>query len=147
MYDLNGMNLSLALDYRILDILFRLSGSYALDDYADSKGYFDSKNARRDNLLKGVLQVWSPSLAGVRFGAQFKASRRWSSADDYDYSDYRALVAVRWTGDLDFYAPRTVNDNYTSLPWNLGSADSAERIRDIIQQDEELQRSSSCLQN
>ena len=147
MYDLNGTNVSLALDYRIIDILFRLNSSFAFDDYADSKGYFDSKNARRDYLLKGTLQIWSPALVGIRFGAQFKASRRWSTADDYDYTDYRALLSIRWTGDLDFYAPKTIDDNYTSIPWNLENADSAERIRDIIQQDEDLQRSSSCLQN
>ena len=147
MYDLNGTNISLALDYRIIDILFRLSGSFAFDDYADSKGYFDAQNARRDHLLKGTFQIWSPSFVGIRVGAQFKASRRWSDADDYDYSDYRGLLALRWTGDLDFYSPRTIEDNYTSLPWNLESAETAERIRDIIQQDEDLQRSSSCLQN
>jgi hypothetical protein len=147
MYDINGANASLALDYRIHDVLFRLTGSYAMDDYADSKGYFDTNNARRDHLARGTFQVWSPSFHGLRFGGQFKASRRWSSAKDYSFDDYRGALLIRWTGDLDFYSPGTVPDDTYALPWDLQNAQSAERIRDIIRQDEDMQRTSSCLQN
>ena len=147
MYDLNGMNVSLALDYRIRGVLLRLNGSYAMDDYADSKGYFDPSEARRDNIARGSFQVWSPEWYGLKVGAQFKASRRWSKADEYDYADYRGTIAVRWTGALDFYAPSARPDDYSSLPWDLEHAESSERIRDMIQQDEDLQRNSSCLQN
>lgn len=147
MYDLNGTNISLALDYRIARALFRLSGSYAFDDYADSKGYFDQSNARRDHIARGTLQVWSPDWKGLRIGLQVKASRRWSTADDYNFTDYRGALAIRWTGNLDFYEPSTIPDDYYALPWNLEHAESTERIRDIIQQDEDLQRNSSCLQN
>ncbi|MBQ9817729.1 MAG: SUMF1/EgtB/PvdO family nonheme iron enzyme [Proteobacteria bacterium] len=146
MYDLNGINFSLALDYRIHDVLFRLNGSYALDDYADSAGYFDH-DARRDHGVRGGLQIWSPSWGGVRIGAQFKASRRWSSADDYAYQDYRGMIAIRWTGDLDFYSPHGISDDVYALPWNFDGESSSDRIRDIIRQDEDMQRSSSCLQN
>ncbi len=149
MYDLNGINLSLALDYRIPshDILFRLNGSFSLDDYADSKGYFEQDAARRDYAARGTFQVWSPSWAGVRVGAQFKASRRWSTADDYDFVDYRGMISVKWTGALSFYGPKSVKDNAFSIPWNFDTEENTERIRDIIKQDEDMQRSSSCLQN
>ncbi len=146
MYDLNGTNVSLALDYRRWGMLFRLNGSYAFDDYADSKGYFDQDHARRDHLVRGTLQIWSPERYGLKLCGQFKASRRWSSADDYDYTDYRIALVVRWTGDLDFYAPSKVADDFDAIPYHLEQSQSAERIRDIIQQDEDLQRSSSCLQ-
>ncbi len=146
MYDLNGANASLALDYRRWGMLFRINGSYAFDDYADSKGYFDKDHARRDHLARGTLQIWSPERYGLKLGGQFKASRRWSSADDYDYTDYRIALVVRWTGDLDFYAPSKVADGYDAIPYKLEQSQSTERIRDIIQQDEDLQRSSSCLQ-
>ncbi len=146
MYDLNGTNASLALDYRRWGMLFRINGSYAFDDYADSRGYFDKEHARRDHVARGTLQIWSPERYGLKLGGQFKASRRWSSADDYDYTDYRIALVVRWTGDLDFYAPSKVSDEYDAIPYKLEQSQSAERIRDIIQQDEDLQRSSSCLQ-
>ncbi len=147
MYDLYGMNLSLALDYHHKRVDVRLNGSFSYDAYPDSKGYFESKEARNDIAARGTLQVWSPSWRGLRVGAQFKASRRWSSADDYDFQDYRGLIAVQWSGGIHFYEPHRIQDNAFALPWDFNSEGSAERIRDIIRQDEDMQRSSSCLQN
>lgn len=149
MYDLNGANISLALDYRLpkRDILFRLSGSASYDDYGKSQNYFTSGDVRRDTAARGAFQIWSPAWAGVRVGAQFKASRRWSTAPDYDYDDYRGMISIKWAGDLDFHDPHGVSDNFYELPWDFDGQSSSDRIRDIIQQDEDMQRSSSCLQN
>ncbi|MBR4986537.1 MAG: SUMF1/EgtB/PvdO family nonheme iron enzyme [Proteobacteria bacterium] len=149
MYDLNGANLSLALDYRIpkRDIQFRLSGAASYDDYGKSDNYFTPGALRRDTTARGALQVWSPAWAGVRVGAQFKASRRWSTASDYAYDDYRGMISVKWAGELDFFAPDTERDNFYELPWDFDGQSTSDRIRDIIQQDEDMQRSSSCLQN
>ncbi|MBQ9396333.1 MAG: SUMF1/EgtB/PvdO family nonheme iron enzyme, partial [Proteobacteria bacterium] len=96
MYNLNGMNVSLALDYRIpkYDVLFRLNGSFSYDGYPDSEGYFEQGDWRSDKAARGAFQVWSPEWAGVRVGAQFKASRRWSTAKDYEYTDYRGMIAI-----------------------------------------------------
>lgn len=148
MYDLYGTNLTLALDYRLSsDWIFKLNGAFAYDAYPDSKGYFADQDARKETSLKGTLQVWSPAFAGIRFGAQFKASRRWSSADDYDFVDYRGLVSIKWTGDLYFYTPEKRDNDPYALPWDIETDRASERIRDIIRQDEDMQRSSSCLQN
>ncbi len=148
MYDLNGFNLTLSLDYRLhSDWLFKLNGVFSYDAYPSSDGYFTSHASRKDSTAKGTLQVWSPSFAGVRFGAQFKASRRWSSADDYDFQDYRGLISVKWNGDLYFYTPKKHDDDRYALPWDLETGRTSEHIRDIIRQDEDMQRSSSCLQN
>ena len=57
------------------------------------------------------------------------------------------MIAIRWTGDLDFYSPHGISDDVYALPWNFDGESSSDRIRDIIRQDEDMQRSSSCLQN
>ena len=148
MYDLYGTNLTIALDYRLsADWIFKLSGAFAYDAYPDSKGYFTELDSRKETSLKGTLQAWSPAFAGVRFGAQFKASRRWSSADAYDFVDYRGLLSIKWTGDLYFYTPSKRDNDPYALPWDIETDRASERIRDIIRQDEDMQRSSSCLQN
>ena len=149
MYNLQGINLSLALDYRIpvARMSLRLSGSFSYDNYPDSAGYFTTDDARTDKALRGNLQIWSPQWHGLSAGILGKASRRWSSAPDYEFEDYRIQFALRWSGGVAFYGPTTVPDDAFALPWELQSESATESIRDIIRQDEDMQRSSSCLQN
>lgn len=148
-YDLHGAHLSLVLDYRFprSDIRLRINGAYSLDDYPHSQGYFDDEHKRRDHALRGTFQAWSPSWAGVRIGVIARASRRFSSAPNYDFEDYRAQISLKYSGDLDFYAPKRRPNDVFGLPWAFERQGNSERIRDLIQQDEDIQSSSSCLQN
>ncbi len=151
MYDLNGFNLSLALDRAFVDgiINVRLGTSFAYDDYAKSKGYFDASSARNDTLWRANAQLWFtiPSVHGLSLGLQVKYAQRWSSAPDYAYDDARAIAFIRWSGEAFFYNPKSTHDDVYALPWNSASSQTATNIRDIIQQDEDLQRTSSCLKN
>jgi formylglycine-generating enzyme required for sulfatase activity len=147
-YELDGGSLSTALDYRIpgWDWLLRGSVSVAMDVYPESSHYF-ADEARVDKMLRAALQLWSESWSGVQLGGSLKLAQRWSTAPNYAYFDLRPELALRWTGDFDFHAPSERADDVFVLPWSLEGKGSAERIRDIIQQDEDVQRSSSCLQN
>jgi len=151
MYNLNGFNLSLALDRAFINgiLNLRLGTSFAYDNYDESKGYFDTSSARSDSLWRANAQVWFtiPSVHGLSLGLQFKYAQRWSTASDYAYNDVRGLAFVRWSGETYFYEPQTTTDDLYALPWNSNSTQTAEHIRDIIQQDEDLQRTSSCLKN
>ncbi|MFA5624978.1 MAG: SUMF1/EgtB/PvdO family nonheme iron enzyme [Bradymonadales bacterium] len=144
-YNLHGFNASVYLDYRFsFDMRFRLGSTYTLDDYPHSAKYFDVK-ARRDHSLRGSLQIWSPAWYHFRIGLDAKAARRWTTASLYAYEDYRAMLVLRWSGSLQFYKAKELKDDLFALPWTMQAREDREKIRDIIQQDEDLRGSSSCI--
>ncbi|MFZ5787827.1 MAG: CDC27 family protein [Acidobacteriota bacterium] len=135
----------------------RLTGTVVWDDYPHSGGEegafaFGTDERRQDLLGKVSLGVWIPAWRGARLGLECQLARRDSTADDrpgfnLDYAETRARVLLRWSLSSDPWAPRTVSPpDHVPLPWGLGPGESGddERIIDLLRQDEELRRGSSC---
>jgi hypothetical protein len=133
-----------------------LTGSF--DDYYHSGGAeglaaFGTKEPRRDLLGRVSLGVWLPPWRGLRAGLEWQLTRRDSTADsapgfDFDFNEQRVAIRVRWAFAADPWAPRAVDvPDHVPLDWGLegGEGLGEEHILDLLRQDEELRRGSSCV--
>ena len=151
-WNLWGASALLSLQGRLPHGLLAKAGlSGSVDAYPDSAGYGPwggNPDSRRDVLLKPGLSIWSPSWAGVRVGVQYDFSWRDSTLAAYDFEDHRATVRLVWTGDAEVLVPGPgTGKPILDLPWGGGGVDEGmERIQDLLRQDEQVQRSSSCVQ-
>jgi hypothetical protein len=129
----------------------------SLDDYPHSGGaeglaVFGTEEQRRDLLGRISLGVWAPPWRGLRAGLEWQFTRRDSTADaapgfDFDYNEQRVVIRVRWSFAADPWAPRAVDvPNHVPLDWGLEGREGLgeERILDLLRQDEDLRRGSSC---
>jgi hypothetical protein len=141
----------------------------SLDYLPDSAGYFDPDGAlgrsapahggaaplpsahnRRDLLVKGGVEVWSPAWHGLRAGVSYEVSHRNSTASLYEYTDHRVLARVRWRMGWDPWAPgkATPPKGHVPLPYGVSRAGGGledERIQDLLRQEDAAQRGSSCI--
>lgn len=157
-YDLRGVSVAGAARFGLgRGVTARVAAAVVWDDYPHSGGRdgelaFGTAEPRRDLLGKLVLGVWSPSWRGLRAGAEWQLARRDSTANDrpgfdFAYRESRARLLLRWTFSSDPWAPRTVRPpDHVPLEWGLGHGDQGEdeRIIDLLRQDEDLRRGSSC---
>jgi len=152
-YDLWGGTALLALRWQFFrEWSLRASGALALDWYPESAGSeaFHSPDARRDVMLKGRLGIWTPAfLQGLRAGVQYEPSRRFSTADPFDFSDHTVLLVLGFGFEGDPWHPKMQN----TAPWesvgyglDRGGGALDERLQDLLRSDEESQRGSSCLE-
>lgn len=116
----------------------------------DSRTYdpFGSIDSRRDILIKPGLQAWSPSWAGLKVGISYDFSYRESTAPDYSFNDHRVALRIRYSGDSDLRKPTIAdNEGWGDFDWDdvVGNGNMDERIQDLLRQDEQVQRSSSCM--
>jgi hypothetical protein len=136
----------------------RLALTGSLDDYPHSGGAeglaaFGTEERRRDLLGRLSLGVWAPPWRGLRAGLEWQLTHRNSTADDapgldFDYNEQRVMIRVRWGVAADPWAPRMVDvPDHVPLDWGLedGEGLGEERILDVLRQDEELRRGSSCV--
>ncbi len=139
----------------------RLGATVGLDYYLHSGGErgkvaYGSDRERFDVLTKLSAGAWSPPWQGLRFGLFYEFSWRESSVDsdnstdDYDYKEHRLLAKVRFTFDLNPWAPDTVEpEGHLALDWGIGGRAGTgmdeERIQDLLRQDEAARRGSSCV--
>ncbi len=157
-YDLLGVSLATALRIGLPGgFTARLAVTAALDDYPHSGGRdgllaFGTTERRRDLLGKVALGLWLPPWRALRIALEGQLARRDSTADqmpgsDYDYTEARARLLVRFTFGADPWAPHVVRPaGHVPLEWGLapGTPGESERIIDLLRQDEELRRGSSC---
>ena len=139
-------------------LVARLGVTLGVDYYHNSGGElgalaYGSDQKRFDVLTKLSAGVWSPMWVGARLGAGYEYSYRDSTADeldDYDYSEHRLLLKIRWSFDLNPWAPQVVETKgRVALDYGLseqaGAGMEEERIQDLLRQDEAARRGSSCV--
>ena len=132
-------------------IKLRVMGLY--DVFPDSAEYYDSTRRRRDFLLKVEVGPWTPSWSGFRVGATYTLAHRMSTIDEglenFDYTDHRFLLQVRWEGSFDPSLPSeaSVDDDHLALPYGVGrEGDSGlDRVQDILRQEDSARRGSMCV--
>jgi len=106
---------------------------------------------RSDLTGRLTLALWSRARHGLRLGLGAELARQDSTADrvpgfDFDYTERRVTVRLRWQGEGLGWTVRTVRPgDHVPLPWGLGGEDGLDgRVLDLLRQDEELRRGSSC---
>ncbi len=157
-YDLRGASLALALRVPVSSrLVIRLSALGSWDDYPHSGGregerYFGTAEERKDLLGKLTLGIWLSGTKGLRAGLEGQVSRRDSTADDrpgfnFDYTEARARFVVRYSFGANPGVPKAVTpENHIPFEWGLSPGDrsEAERIIELLRQDDDLRRGSSC---
>jgi hypothetical protein len=118
-------------------------GSYDL--YPRSAGYFDLAE-RRDVLLKLSASAFTPPFRDQsKLGFTYEFSDRDSTANAYANTDHRLLAKLIWTFTADPWLPAAVSQSdHVALDYGLHNRELAERVQDLLRQDESVQRSSSC---
>ena len=119
----------------------------AADTYPDSRGTFAATAVRTDLQVKPRIEGWTPAWHGVRAGLSYQWGRRFSTADRYDFDEHRVLGLLRWSFEADPWGPEGVRPaGHEPLDYGLeGSGGLGERVQDLLRQDEEARRGSSCL--
>ena len=133
------------------DFLAKTGILWSQDIYPDSKGYegFQSPNNNRtDNLIRTSLSLWAPSFKGVRIGLGYDFSWRNSTVEVYAFSDHRVTMRVVWGGHNEVFLPKKAGSDglYPMRFEHKGGEEFVERIQELLRQDEQVQRSSSCVQ-
>ncbi len=157
-YDQLGLSLAVAFRVPLGRSWFArvaLAGSF--DDYPHSGGdegrlVFGTTQRRRDLLGRTMCGVWAPSWRTLQPGFEVQLARRWSTADetrgfDFSYREVRLMVVLRWSFAGDPWGPRLDRSpDHVPMPWGAGAGAPVdqERILDLLRQDEELRRGSSC---
>jgi hypothetical protein len=139
-------------------LVARLGVTLGVDYYHNSGGElgalaYGTDQKRFDVLTKLSAGLWSPMWMGARAGLSYEFSYRESTADeldDYNYNEHRLLLKIRWTIDLNPWAPQVVETKgRVALDYGLseqaGAGLEEERIQDLLRQDEAARRGSSCV--
>lgn len=149
-YDLRGASLLLAAEIRLpRRYTARASFLASGDLYPRSAGYFytaANTTNRRDLLLKLSASGFLPPLGGqLKVGFTYELATRDSTAQPYAYTDHRLLAKLVWTFTADPWLPAAALPfQHVALDYGLGARELAERVQDLLRQNEDVQRSSTC---
>ena len=145
-YDLRGASLLISAEVRLPRRWSVRAGLLGSDDfYPRSAGYFGSRE-RRDLLLKLSASAFLPPLRDqLKLGFTYEFSDRDSTVQSYAYTDHRLLAKLIWTFTADPWLPAAVSpSDHVAIDYGLHNEELAERVQDLLRQDEAVQRSSSC---
>jgi tetratricopeptide (TPR) repeat protein len=146
-WDLRGGSLLVSAEWRTPSLWSARAGALAsTDDYPHSAGYFGTDQARGDRLLRLSASLFAPPWDNhVKVGVTYEFAVRDSTADVYDYVDHRILAKLAWTFTADPWLPHPATPlGHVPIDWRMKTVELAERIQDLLRQEEATQRSSSC---
>ena len=89
-------------------------------------------------------------MSGLRAGLEYEYTSRASTANAYSFKDHRTLLHVVYNYDSDRFAVSTISAE-GRVPMEHGvdaeqqQEESGLQIRELMRQDEAVQRGSSCL--
>ncbi len=134
------------------DAMIKLRVMGLVDIYPTSASYYQSSVPRQDLMLKIQAGPWTPAFHGLRIGATYSLAHRASTInhyeDNFNYTDHRVLLQVRWQGAMDPTTPRTarVDGSHIPLPYGLeeGGNMGLDRVQDLLRQEDSARRGSSC---
>lgn len=136
-----------------VDFMIKLRYMVLYDVYPSSAGYYSQERDRQDLMLKTEAGVWSPSLSGFRVGVTYNLAHRWSTVenilDNFNFTDHRFLLQVRWQGSLDPTLPgkARVGEDHLPLPYGfeLEGDTGLDRVQDLLGQEDSARRGSMCV--
>jgi hypothetical protein len=147
-YDLRGASLLVAAEVRLprrWSMRAGFLGSYDL--YPRWNGYLNTAvRERQDRLLKLSATAFIPPFHDqLKLGITYEFSTRDSNVQLFAYTDHRLLAKLIWTFTADPWLPAAVSpSDHVAIDYGLHSGELAERVQDLLRQDEAVQRSSSC---
>ncbi len=112
---------------------------------------FGVREKRQEIFTRLSAGIWSNARNGARWGLGYDFSLRDSTADketqNYDYTEHRILLRLRWNLDWDPFAPAQVQpDRHVRLDYGFdggaGMDLGEENIRDMLRQEEMIQLNS-----
>jgi hypothetical protein len=123
------------------------------DVFPDSAEYYNEQRPRKDLMLKTEAGVWTPAWLGFRIGVSYTLAHRYSTVDNlidnFNYTDHRFLLQLRWEGSLDPTLPHKakVGNGYLPLPYGLdtGGDTGLDRVQDLLRQEDSARRGSMCV--
>jgi hypothetical protein len=123
--------------------------SLSHDAYPHSGGFFaEGAEERREWLGRGSLGVFHALTELARVGLEYQLSHRESSVGAYDYMDHRALARLELRYHSD-HQRAVSGEGRPELvhPEALSAAGAGEhqRIRELMQHDDNVTQSSTCL--
>lgn len=129
----------------------RVQSSLSGEVFPSSEGYFPSAEGRERQELSTHVStgVWWRVGKGLFAALEAGHNHRNSTADAYDFREWRGLGRVTWTADWLTLTRRNVRSGeHATLGWSeRSSADTSAGpdVRELLRQDESVQRGSSCL--
>jgi tetratricopeptide (TPR) repeat protein len=150
-YERSGATFILQLKQPVLQrVELRLGTTTSVDVYPKSDGYFAAgKGIRRDLELRLRAGAWAPRRSSAMVGLTYELTNRHSSADEYSFADHRLLAKLRFTSDSEQLRRRVVSTKgRTELEirgLDASDGEDASEIRELIEQDESVRSSSTCL--
>jgi hypothetical protein len=144
-YDLIGATSLFSMQYMPNKGRLSISSSLLL-----SKDRYPNDQKNRNDILINVLPgIWY-RYKDLKFGISCEYGRRYSNVDEYGYADMRIQAKIDISMKLYPSALKTVNPpNHVALPYGLHTEEIIGRddsIRELLEQREDMQRSSSCLE-
>jgi len=135
------------------DFMIKLRYMVLYDVFPDSASYYSQERHRQDLMLKAEAGVWTPAWLGLRIGASYTLAHRYSTVegviDNFNYTDHRFLLQLRWEGSLDPTLPHKAKPGagHVPLPYGLeGGGDSGlDRVQDLLRQEDSARRGSMCV--
>ncbi len=128
--------------------MVKVRGMVLWDRWPEFETWESSVVSRDDLALRLRLGPWTRAFGGWRFGLGYNYATRISNFDDYDYTDHRGLVEVRWQGAWHPGLPSVVPvpEHGLALPYGLeGRGDQGlDRVQDLLRQEDSARRGSSC---
>jgi hypothetical protein len=135
------------------DFMIKLRYMVLYDVFPDSAAYYGQDRPRKDLMLKAEAGVWTPAWLGFRIGASYTLAHRYSTVegviDNFNYTDHRFLLQLRWGGSLDPTLPSKakVGPDHLALPYGLeeGGDSGLDRVQDLLRQEDSARRGSMCV--
>lgn len=122
--------------------------SLGLDNYMNSRHYFETGKLRKDTNLKVSGACFTPSWKGLKAGLVYEYSDKISTVSAYSYKDVRVMLKLFWYYSFDLWKPGSHAEK-AHVPLDYGfdvgaGGEVAEKIQDLLRQDESVRRGSSC---
>jgi hypothetical protein len=128
--------------------MVKLRGMVLWDSWPQYQQWEPTVANRRDLAARVQIGPWTRDYAGWRFGLTYNLAIRDSSVEEYDYTDHRALLEIRWQGAWKPGQPSAaaVDGAHQPLPWGIeeGADLGLDRVQDLLRQEDSARRGSSC---
>lgn len=125
--------------------------SVAADRFPQSAGFYALGAPHRSEVqLRAKMALVSPERAGVRLSLSYEYDKRDSNVGAYEWSDHRTLLSLSYRTNHDEWRARRIGPE-GRVPMRheketpVAVEPETRSVREVLRQDEELRRNSSCL--
>jgi hypothetical protein len=141
-----GLNIQAPKGYELVQSL-----TLSEDRFPNSERFYAPSAApRRELALRAKMALVTPERAGLRLSLSYEYAERSSSVSAYDFRDHRTLLTISYRTSHDEWRAKRIGPagrvpmrHEKEIPVALEP--ERRSVREVLHQDEELRRNSSCL--